>query len=83
MAQKLLIQTFVVHEISLRYNKTKLVKFLTNFELVLYELSNLSSEDLIDSLTAIKQIVEQGQLLQAANELQTEADGYKPVIQQL
>ena len=63
LAQKLLIKTFRVHEIALQLNNLRLLNFLSRMELLLHEVSNLSDEEISESLDTIVTVIEEADLL--------------------
>jgi hypothetical protein len=65
-AQSLLIRTFVIHELALQLQNDSILEFLTRLELVLYEVSNLTDEELDESLGAIQLLIRESGLLQQA-----------------
>ncbi len=68
-AQKLLIKTFMVHEVALKLNDPKILRFLTRMELILYELSNAEQDQLAETLSSIKFIIDEAKLLSEVREL--------------
>jgi hypothetical protein len=70
IAQKLLIKTFIIHEIALRQNDPKILRFLSKMELLLYEVSNVPTEELKQSMDAFHVIIDDSRLLDDAREFQ-------------
>jgi len=68
-AQKLLIKTFLVHEVALKLNDPKMLRFLTRMEMILYELSNADQDQLAETLSSVRFIIDDGQLLSEVREL--------------
>ena len=71
-AQKLLIKTFIVHEIALRQNDPKILRFLSKMELLLYEVSNAPTEELTQSIDMFNIIIDNSNLLNDAKKFQRE-----------
>jgi hypothetical protein len=71
LAQKLLIKTFRVHEIALQLNNLRLLNFLSRMELLLHEVSNLSDEEISESLDTIVKAIEEADLLREVKTLKT------------
>ena len=72
IAQKLLIKTFIVHEIALRQNDPKILRFLSKMELLLYEVSNVPTEELTKSIDAFNVIIDESKLLDDTRKFQRE-----------
>ena len=70
IAQKLLIKTFIIHEIALRQNDPKILRFLSKMELLLYEVSNIPSEEMSQSMAAFNLIIDDSRLLDDAKKFQ-------------
>ena len=70
IAQKLLIKTFIIHEIALRQNDPKILRFLSKMELLLYEVSNVPTEELKQSMDAFHVIIDDSRLLDDTREFQ-------------
>jgi hypothetical protein len=70
LAQKLLIKTFRVHEISLRLNNIRMLTFLSQMELLLHEASNLSNGEIKESIDTIRMVIEEAGLLHEVKNLQ-------------
>jgi len=68
-AQKLLIKTFIVHEVALKLNDPKILRFLTRMELILYELSNTEQDQLAETISSVRFIIDEAQLLVEVREL--------------
>lgn len=72
VAQKLLIKTFMVHEIALRQNDPRILKFLSKMEVILYEISNLDEKELVSSLPSFTVIIDDANLLGNAKAFQNQ-----------
>lgn len=70
LAQKLLIKTFRVHEIALQLNNLRLLNFLSRMELLLHEASNLTNEEISESIDTIIMVIEEADLLREVKTLQ-------------
>ena len=70
IAQKLLIKTFIIHEIALRQNDPKILRFLSKMELLLYEVSNIPSEEMGQSMAAFNLLIDNSRLLDDAKKFQ-------------
>ena len=68
-AQKLLIKTFLVHEVALKLNDPKMLKFLARMELILYEIANAEEEQLAETLSSVRFIIDEARLLTEVREL--------------
>lgn len=77
IAQKLLIKTFIIHEIALRQNDPKILRFLSKMELLLYEVSNVSAKELDQSIDIFKVIINNSNLLDDARKFQKEFIDYR------
>jgi putative zinc finger protein len=77
IAQKLLIKTFIIHEIALRQNDPKILRFLSKMELLLYEVSNVPSEELSQSVNALNIIIDDSRLLDDARKFQKDLIRYQ------
>lgn len=77
IAQKLLIKTFIIHEIALRQNDPQILRFLSKMELLLYEVSNVSSEELSQSMDAFHVIIDDSRLLDDARKFQKDLVGFQ------
>lgn len=70
IAQKLLIKTFIIHEIALRQNDPKILRFLSKMELLLYEVSNIPTSELSKSIESLNVIIDDSNLLNDARKFQ-------------
>jgi hypothetical protein len=70
IAQKLLIKTFIIHEIALRQNDPKILRFLSKMELLLYEVSNIPTNELGKSIETLNMIIDDSKLLDDARKFQ-------------
>jgi len=77
ITQKLLIKTFIVHEIALRQNDPKILRFLSKMELLLYEISNQDKEELASSLSSFTLIIDDTNLLDHARTFQNHLINFK------
>ena len=68
-SQKLLMKTFVVHETALKLNEPQIVQFLSQMELILYEMANLDETDQ-NVLSGIKPIIKEAGLIEKSKQLQ-------------
>jgi hypothetical protein len=68
-AQKLLIKTFLVHEVALKLSDPRMLKFLTRMELILYELSNADEDQMGETISSVRYIIEEARLLTEVGEL--------------
>ena len=71
LAQKLLIKTFRVSDFAYQLNNLRLIKFLNRMELLLHDASNLSIEEMNESLDRTKIWIEEADLLNEVKILQT------------
>ena len=69
VAQKLLVKTFMVHEIALNLNIPRLLRFLSQMELILIEIANTSPEETREMLTNIRNGAQHAGLLEEAQNL--------------
>lgn len=69
-AQKLLIETFRIHEIALAHDDLQILSFLTNMEMVLYEITNWDEKEAKLSTKAIQEVIREANLLDQINKLQ-------------
>ena len=70
VAQKLLMKTFLVHQIALKLNEPKILHFLGQMELILYEMSNVSPGENEQTIEYIRMVIEEARLLEKVQELQ-------------
>lgn len=77
IAQKLLIKTFIIHEVALRQNDPKILRFLSKMELLLYEVSNIPSEELSQSVESFNLIIDDSRLLDDARKFQKDLIKYQ------
>ena len=54
IAQKLLVKTFMVHEIALGLNNARMIRFLSRMELILIEIANAPPEETPEMIRAIR-----------------------------
>lgn len=70
VAQKLLIKTFVIHEIALQLNEPKVLSFLNKMEILLHELANSRPEENVNWNKMIYPLIHDSNLLEEVRELQ-------------
>jgi hypothetical protein len=70
VAQKLLMKTFLVHQIALRMNEPRILQFLSQMELILYEMSNIGPEEYAQTIEYIRMVIEEARLLEQVQDLQ-------------
>jgi len=70
IAQKLLIKTFLIHEMALSLNDPKMLGFLSKMEMILYDLSNTNEEEMDVILESIKLVIEKRNLIEESRRLQ-------------
>jgi hypothetical protein len=69
-AQILLIMSFQIHEIALQKNQTQILSLLTELEMVLYEISNISVDEVEKTFPFIRQIITESDLLKEIESIQ-------------
>jgi hypothetical protein len=70
VGQKLLMKTFMVHEIALRLNEPDILRFLSLMEFILYDLSNATPGELDETLKSVQSLIEEKKLLKTIQDLQ-------------
>jgi hypothetical protein len=70
VGQKLLMKTFLVHEIALRLNEHEILRFLGLMEVILYDLSNMTPKEIDETLKFVRSLIEEKKLLQTIQDLQ-------------
>ena len=70
VGQKLLMKTFLVHEIALRLNEPEILRFLGLMEVILYDLSNMTPKEIDETLKFVRSLIEEKKLLQTIQDLQ-------------
>ncbi|MBN1351266.1 hypothetical protein JXJ21_17745 [candidate division KSB1 bacterium] len=70
VAQKLLTRAFVLHERALQLNDQSVLRYLTQIELILLEISNLNAEPANDAVKEIIQMIKDSNLLYESRNLQ-------------
>jgi hypothetical protein len=70
LAQKLLIKTFLIHEMALSLNDPSILGFLSKMEMILYDLSNTNEEEMDVTLESIKLVIEKRNLIEESRRLQ-------------
>jgi hypothetical protein len=71
LAQKLLIKTFRVSDFAYQLKNLRLIRFLNRMELLLHDASNLDMEEMNESLDRTKIWIEEADLLNEVEILQT------------
>jgi hypothetical protein len=71
IAQKLLMRTFLVHEMALQLNDRRMLRFLSKMEMIMIELSNLNDVEVDESMEAIRMVINEQNLLEEVKVLQT------------
>jgi len=66
IAQKLLMRTFLIHEIALKLNNKPMLNFLSNLEFLLYDLANSKDDEIILKIDEMKQLIKDSKLLEKA-----------------
>lgn len=69
-AQKLLMKTFIVHELALQLNDPGMLRFLGQMELILYELSNVEPGEMLQTMESIRVIIDEAHMLDEIRGLQ-------------
>jgi hypothetical protein len=70
VGQKLLMKTFLVHEIALRLNEPEVLRFLGLMEVILYDISNMTPNEIDETLKFVRSLIEEKKLLQTIQDLQ-------------
>jgi len=70
LARKLLIKTFRVHEIGLRLNELRILRFVGRMEILLHEASNLKDDEVEDFLDTVRMVISETDLLREVSNLQ-------------
>ncbi len=70
VSQKLLMKTFLVHEIALRISEPETLRFLSLMEMILYDLANTAPNEIEESMRNIRSLIREKKLLQAVQLLQ-------------
>jgi hypothetical protein len=70
VGQKLLMKTFLVHEIALRLNEPEILRFLGLMEVILYDLSNMTPKEIDETLKFVRSLIEEKKLLPTIQDLQ-------------
>jgi hypothetical protein len=70
IAQKLLMKTFLVHEMALQLNDPRMLRFLSKMEMIMIELSNLNTDEVDESIEVIRMVINESNLLEEARMLQ-------------
>jgi len=66
IAQKLLMRTFLVHEIGLRLNNKPILNFLSNLEFLLYDIANSNDDEIVLKINEIQELIKDTSLLEKA-----------------
>jgi len=77
IAQKLLIKTFIIHEIALRQNNPQILRLLSKIEILLYEISNLDDNTYQESFESFSLIIDETNLLNDIRKFQKQLIKYK------
>jgi hypothetical protein len=71
LAQKLLIKTFRVSDITVKLGNLRMIQFLNRMEILLLEASNINEEELEESIALIRKVVEDSNLLREVETLKS------------
>jgi hypothetical protein len=71
LAQKLLIKTFRVSDITVKLGNLRMIQFLNRMEILLLEASNIDEEELNESIALIRKVVEDSNLLSEVENLKS------------
>lgn len=66
IAQKLLMRTFLIHEIGLKLNNKPMLNFLSNLEFLLYDLANSNDDEIVLKIDEIQELIKDTNLLEKA-----------------
>ncbi len=66
IAQKLLMRTFLIHEIALKLNNKSIRTFLSNLEFLLYDFANSKDDEIVLKIDEMKQLIKDTKLLEKA-----------------
>jgi len=78
LAKKLLMKTFLIHEKALQIQSQQVLNFLSQLELILYEIANSDEEEGID-LLEIKQFIHQQKLLEVTRRIKSSFENLKSI----
>ncbi len=70
IAQKLLMKTFMVHEIALRMGEPEILRFLSLMEFILYDISNISPNEAEETMRSVRNLIKEKKLLEMVEDLQ-------------
>ncbi len=71
VAQKLLMQTFVIHQMALQLKDERTLNFLTHLEMLLFEVENSDEEQMSNLLSDLTPIIKEKKLLNKNRELRS------------
>ncbi len=66
LAQKLLMQTFLIREIALKLDNPQILNFLTNLEFLLYNIANSNEDEIMFEINEIQEMIKDAKLLKKA-----------------
>ena len=66
IAQKLLIRTFLIHEIALKLDNKPILNFLSNLEFLLYDIANSNDDEIVQKINEIQEMIKDTNLLEKA-----------------
>ncbi len=64
IAQKLLMQTFLIHEVALKLNNKPILNFLSNLEFLLYDIANSNENEIVLKILEIQGMINELNLLE-------------------
>ena len=70
VSQKLLMKTFLIHEIALKVREPDILRFLSLMEIILYDMSNISTNEINETMQSVRSLIEEKKLLDTIQELQ-------------
>jgi hypothetical protein len=70
VSQKLLMKTFLVHEIALKVREPDILRFLSLMEMILYDMSNISPNEIDETMESVRSLIEEKKLLETIQGLQ-------------
>lgn len=70
VSQKLLMKTFLIHEIALKVSEPDILRFLSLMEIILYDMSNISPNEIDETMKSVRSLIEEKKLLKTIQELQ-------------
>ena len=66
IAHKLLMRTFLIHEIALKLNNKPILSFLSTLEFLLYDLANSNDDEIVLKINEIQELIKDTNLLEKA-----------------